>query len=432
MNINIEGIKTIIRRVTVKGSFTSNVSSTLFTQILGLLISIGNLAIIARWLGKEGIGILAVSQLVPRTFISFLSGGIGLSNIYYTGKEKYGIDELSANSMAYALIVTIIGSIIFSILVVTGAMEVLVPKTPIKLLLIGMILFPIELCSSLLQSILMGKQLIVTINIFQLVRTISIFVSVIVLVVILKVGITGAILAYIVAGMLYLLTVVVKVKKLGGTILPKCRKSIMSTTILFGLKGHFSSIFQYFNYRLDLYFINYFMSPSLVGIYTVSVRLGELLWYLPNAVSLVIMPKAAATEEKIMDKLTPKVLMITLCITLMGAIVMVVLGKSAIRIIYSEKFIESYLPLLALLPGILLMGGCKVLSNEIAGRGYPIYNTINTAIAFAITVALDLLLIPRFKVIGASLATTCTYSTMFAMSIIFWNEVKKKGSKQKK
>ena len=97
---------------------------------------------------------------------------------------------------------------------------------------------------------------------------------------------------------------------------------------------------------------------------------------------------------------------------------MALLGPLLIRIIYTDAFMDAYLPMLALLPGVVLLGSTRVLTNDIAGRGYPQYNSISSAVALILTVALDFLLIPRFGIMGAALASTASY-TMTALIALF-------------
>jgi O-antigen/teichoic acid export membrane protein len=85
--------------------------------------------------------------------------------------------------------------------------------------------------------------------------------------------------------------------------------------------------------------------------------------------------------------------------------------------------------MLALLPGVVLLGGGKVLTNEIAGRGYPHYNSINAGLALILTIALDLILIPRYGVLGASLASSVAYTLIFLTAIAFYLIVSRKASK---
>ena len=148
--------------------------------------------------------------------------------------------------------------------------------------------------------------------------------------------------------------------------------------------------------------------------------MAEILWFFPNAVGFVIFPKATATKPEAMSAFTPKVFWITLGVTALGAMGLVVLGKSFIQLIYSLNFVGAYLPMLVLLPGVILLGGAKVLTNEIAGRGYPQYNSLNAGIAFILTVIFDLILIPRYGILGAALASSISYAVGFFASVTFY------------
>jgi O-antigen/teichoic acid export membrane protein len=69
---------------------------------------------------------------------------------------------------------------------------------------------------------------------------------------------------------------------------------------------------------------------------------------------------------------------------------------------------------------VILLGGAKVLTNEIAGRGYPHYNSFTSGVALILTVLFDLILIPRFGIIGAALASSIAYGTIFFVAIGFY------------
>ena len=188
----------------------------------------------------------------------------------------------------------------------------------------------------------------------------------------------------------------------------------------FGLKGHIGNMLQFFNYRLDIFILNGFLGPANVGIYTVSVRLAELLWYLPDAVGFVIFPKAASSRPEDMNAFTPRVFHITLGLTALGALGLALFGRPAINLVFSSVFIGAYVPMLVLLPGVVLLGGAKVLTNEIAGRGYPHYNSLNSGLALILTVILDLVLIPRYGLLGAALASSIAYAAIFLTAIGFY------------
>jgi O-antigen/teichoic acid export membrane protein len=403
-----------------KHAFTQQVGVTLISQMAGISLAIVTTAIIARWLGPEGKGTIALALLIPGMLSIFLSGGINVANVYFAGSRKLSVSVLTENSVKFAFFSTIFGLFAVGILMVTGWLPALVPGISQFIIMVAMIGLPSGLLCGHLSAILQGLQRIVTINIINLVQSILTLVLTIILVIVLRLGLLGALLSYIGPGIVSLLIFVIILRREGGAFCPRWNPSIMRSVLSFGLKGYIGNVFQFFNYRLDAYFVNYFIGTGGVGIYSVSVGLAEILWYFPNAVGFVIFPKATATRPEVMSRFTPKVFWITLGVTALGAIGLVGLGKSLIQLIFSLNFVGAYLPMLVLLPGVILLGGAKVLTNEIAGRGYPQYNSFNAGVALILTVIFDLILIPRIGILGAALASSIAYTVIFFTSVGFY------------
>jgi O-antigen/teichoic acid export membrane protein len=416
-----------LRRLGVDGAFTRNVTSTFLVQVLSLFFGITTSAIVARFLGPEGKGLVALALLVPGMLGLFLSGGIETSNVYFAGSRRLDISTLAANSVAFAILATISGTVIVGGLVATGWLERLMPGVPVLLILFAMLEFPLRVLLRYFSTILQGLQRIITVNLVNLSDFVLTLILTIAFVVGLRMGSTGAVLASVGAVAVNLVIVSFLLRRLGGVFKPVWNRAVMRSTLSFGLRGYIGNVFQFFNYRLDMLLVNFFLDPAGVGIYTVSVRLAELLWNLPNAVGFVIFPKAAATRPERMNTFTPRVFRITMILTTLGAIGLALLGKPFIQLIYSSAFTTAYIPMLALLPGVVLLGGAKVLTNEIAGRGYPHYNSITTGISLVLTVVLDLLLIPRYGVLGASLASSVSYSVIFVAAIGFYRVVSRRA-----
>lgn len=405
------------------GKFKRNVGATVSTQLVGLILSITNAAIIARCLGPEGKGMLALVLLVPGMLGLFLSGGIGVANVYFAGSRRLDVARLTANSVGFAILATILGMSIMGGLVTTSWLDALLPGVPLWLAIIAMLGLPTTLLTGYggyFSTILQGLQHIMTVNIVNLAQGAIMLALTILLVVGFQLSLLGALLAFLGAGLTSLILTAVLLRREGAIFRPRWDLPVMRSTFSFGLRGHIGNLFQFFNYRLDLFIVNYFLGPASVGIYSVSVAVTELLWYLPNAVGFVIFPKAAATRPEEMNVFTPRVFRVTLGLTALGAIALAVLGRPFIQAIYSSVFISAYVPMLVLLPGVVLLGGSKVLTNEIAGRGYPHYNSINAGLALVLTVALDLLLIPGYGIVGAALASSIAYAAIFFTAIGFY------------
>ncbi len=420
-------IQSFLKDVSIRSPFIQNVTSTFLVRVLSLFFSIVNAAIIARLLGPEGKGMLALALLVPGMLGLFLSGGIEVANVYFAGSRRLDVPTLSANSVAFTILATIVGLGLVFALGAAGWLKVIVPGVPAWILFIAMLGFPISLLNGFFSTILQGLQRIVTLNLISLFNGFLTLILTLMLVVALRFGLIGALVATLLSGVLSLIVLVFFLRREGGVLIPRWERSVVRSTLSFGLKGQIGNMLQFFNYRLDMFILNGFLGPANVGIYAVSVKLAELLWYLPNAVGFVIFPKAAASRPEEMNRFTPRVFLITLGLTALGGLCLTLVGRPAIDLVFSSAFAAAYVPMLLLLPGVVLLGGAKVLTNEIAGRGYPHYNSINSGLALVITVVLDLLLIPRYGVVGAALASSVAYIVVFLTAIGFYLTVSRKA-----
>ncbi len=424
---NLRRLHILHQRIATRGAFARNVSTTFLVQVLTLVISLANAAIIARWLGPEGKGMLALALLVPAVLALFFSMGIGAANVFFAGSRRLDVAELAGHSITFAILGTAAGGIVAALLMATGWLERLVPGLPAWLLLLAILGLPASLLNGFLSAILQGLQRIIAVNLLTLGQSLVSLALTALLVVGLGQGVSGAVLAAVGAALGSLIALIVLVRRQGGRFRPRWERKTARAMLDFGLRGYVGNVLQFFNYRLDTFIVNIFLGAAQVGIYGSAVALAELLWYLPNAVGFVIFPKSAAASAEEMNRFTPRVFRLTLALTAAGAAALALLGGLLIRLIYGPAFSAAYLPLLVLLPGVVLLGGGKVLTNEMAGRGYVHYNSISAGLALALTVVFDLLLIPRMGVTGAALASTLAYTATFLAALAFYRSVSRRA-----
>lgn len=407
----------------LRSKFARNVTSTFTVQILSLLLATLNAAIIARVLGPSGKGILALTVLAPNILALFLNGGINVANVYYAGHRRFDVATLSSNSVAFTLMATALGIAVIVVFAATGLTGKILPGIPPELLALSMLGLPFSLLSTYFNSILQGLQLIGLVNLVSLTqRAVTVTLSLL-LVAGLQWGLVGAVLAVLISSVIAVGIASAMLRRRGASFRPRWNRLVIKTTLKFGLRGYLANVLQFFNYRLDLFLVNFYLGAAGAGIYTVSVAMAEMLWYLPNAVSFVIFPKAANTSAAAMNRFTPRVFRVTLGLTAAGAVVLALIGKPFIDIVYSPAFASAYMPMLALLPGVVLLGGGKVLTNEVAGRGYPQYNSVASGVSLVLTIGLDLLLIPRLGVLGAAVASSIAYTAIFGLALVFYRRV---------
>jgi O-antigen/teichoic acid export membrane protein len=413
-------------RLRAAGDFVYHVLTTFGTQWLILGLVLINSAVVARWLGPAGKGTLTLATLVTTSLVLFLGGGLNLAHVYYAGSRQIELPRLTANAVAVALPVNGLTALLVAVGFLTGWWQRLLPTMPAGVLLLALTWFPALLLREYLLGILQGRRRIPAVNLVNLSQAALTLVGTLVLVPGLGWGLVGAVLAVVIAGWTALGLTIGLVRREGARFRPLWDGKLLKVTLSYGLRGWLANILQFFNYRLDTFLLNGFVGAAAVGIYSVAVALAEMLWYLPNAVGFVLFPRAAATPAAVMNRLTPRVLLITMSLTALAAAALAVVGRPLIVLVFSTAFAAAYLPLLALLPGVVLLGGSKVLGNDIAGRGFPQYNSLGAGIGLVVTVIGDVLLIPRYGAVGAGVASSLAYAMVFLIHLTLYRLVSRR------
>ncbi len=411
-----------------RGQFRRQVGATLFSQVAALFLIVANAAIIARVLGPAGKGAYTLATLAPTVLGLLLGLGLGVANAFFAGSRRFTVAQLTRNSTGFALLASAAGLMAVAVLARSGLLARLLPGVPITVATLALTIFPLALFTGFLTSTLQGIGRIYAVNVVTLGQALANLLLTMAFVLLLGWGLPGAVLAFAGAAAVALLIAAHLLRADGGAYHPALESAVLRPALSFGLRGYIGNVLQFFNYRLDAFLVNAFLGPAGVGIYSVSVSLAEMLWYLPNAVSFVIFPRAARTRPKEMNAFTPRVFRATLGLTALGGLALALLGPALIRLIYGPAFASAFLPLLALLPGVVLLGGAKVLTNEIAGRGHPLYNSLASALGLVLTVGLDLYLIPRWGVLGAAVASSIAYAAIFVAALFFYARVSRRAA----
>ena len=140
-----------------------------------------------------------------------------------------------------------------------------------------------------------------------------------------------------------------------------------------------------------------------------------------QAASTVLFPRVAAeTEEQRRKGVTPLVARTVLWTTALGSLVLALFGHWIVFILYSEAFLPAVNALRALLVGIVALSTGRVLSNDIAGRGFPRFNIYTGLAAMLTNVVLNILWVPRYEIVGAAWASTVSYTVSFGSALFFY------------
>ncbi|MAE70954.1 MAG: hypothetical protein CME06_10855 [Gemmatimonadetes bacterium] len=200
--------------------------------------------------------------------------------------------------------------------------------------------------------------------------------------------------------------------------IPDARPSLPKVSapmLRFGLKEHAGNLAQYLNLRLDLLLVGIFLGPKETGLYAVAVSLAEVVWFIPDALGTVLLPRIARTGADTARAAAAGACRIALTISSAAALAIVLFGGTLLVVLYGHEFAGAWTPLAWLMPGVVLLSVSKVLSKHLSGTGHPGLSARASLISLIATLILDLALIPTFGLAGAALATTIAYGVHAAL-----------------
>jgi O-antigen/teichoic acid export membrane protein len=266
-----------------------------------------------------------------------------------------------------------------------------------------------------LNTILQGLEDFKAFNLTVLLPPYINLVGVVIALYFLKTGVVGAMLAYISGQLTGLLLVLILLRrKKSSAALAENRFSFFGyarRALAYGWKAHLSNILSFVNYRADIFLVNFFLTPAATGIYVVAVYIAERLWMLSQAASTVLLPRLSAMHQnpKARLALTNKGALTVAGLTAFASIVMSIGLYWLIAPVFGDEYTGALAAFFWLLPGIIAGAGARVQSNCIAASGRPEWNMYVAVGIVSINVMGNILLIPRYGIVGAACATSLAY-----------------------
>jgi O-antigen/teichoic acid export membrane protein len=132
---------------------------------------------------------------------------------------------------------------------------------------------------------------------------------------------------------------------------------------------------------------------------------------------MILLPRIAGTAEERQDEVTARVLRHTALLLGGICVAAALLVGPVVRLLYGEAFEGAVLATRLLLPGILALGLNGVLMNHFGGSGMPPVTTWSPLLGLVVNVGLNLVMVPRYGIAGASLTSSLAYALMFAVSL---------------
>ncbi len=388
-------------------------AGTIISMFFGFL----SRALIARYfsVGEYGVFNLALTVLS----IALVVATLGFQNslprevAYYREREPSRVRNLISTALTIALLNSLIWAIIL-FLEAESISQIFKDERLVYALRIIVFALPFWALIAVITSISRGFGRVREQVYFQNIVYPTVFLVLVVLGAVLSFSFTYVFFAYVTAQILTLLALtfdIWKIKLFEFKILLNLR--LGRELILFSLPLLFVGILDFVMTWADTLMLGYFKSSEVVGIYNAASPLARLIPVFLGSAAVVYSPIATSlyAQGKVREMgrvyqiLTKWIFLLTLPIFS----VMFLFPEATVKFFFGEKYVSSAPVLQILALGFMFHTFLGLNGLSLVVIGQPKLNMIGDTFAVISNVVLNILLIPKYGMVGAGVATAVSY-----------------------
>jgi len=399
----------------------------IITMVIGFISSI----FITRLLGAEGKGDYAVFSNAITLASVWLGLSLPSSIIYFAGSKKIDSGKMLSNGIALVLITSLLLFLFLKILFFYNRQWVVFPTKYQSNLwqLLFIVQFFLVQVAAIINAFLVANKIFIPQSIFNTASVIfNMLLWLLIFYNVINPGISGFGLVVVIVfllsvpNLLFLIIVLIKKTNIRPTF--QLMKFVeLKAMFFFSAILYITNAIQFFTYRMDIWFVDYYHGKAETGIYSLAVGLTQLLWIFPSAIATVIYSyTASANAEDNISFMIARSCRFTFTLSLSLGLLGLGLSYLFVPVFFGEIFLKTSSLMALLLIGIIPFSVTTVLGSYLAGINLPKQNLYAVLVGFTICLFLDITLIKTMGSIGASIATSVSYISITIYTIIVFKK----------
>lgn len=373
-----------------------------------LVLHVVSSVVVARALGVEGRGLLAVAFSLTLILVQVGTFGVLTANPYFAAREPGSVGRLVTNSLWLSLFLGVL--LVSAGVVVKLAAPDVVKGLTWAQLVIALAGVPFSLSNQFLHSILLGQGRTVAYNFVDVGLGVLSVLAIFLVLVPFDGGVTAAIVVTGAGYALGTLTWLFLLRGYNPPLLPD--GAFMKRLLGYGFRAYVATLIGFLVIRIDMLMVNGYLGPREAGRYAVAVALVDGLYLLPTTVGVNLFPRVArggetATSAEVFRNVA----------VLYGLVCLVTapFASLAIKVLYGPQFHEAVSLYLWLLPGAYALGMITILSHHFAGRGFPLDAVLVWFVGLGVNLAINILFLDSEGTYIASLASSVAYVLLLVL-----------------
>jgi O-antigen/teichoic acid export membrane protein len=183
-----------------------------------------------------------------------------------------------------------------------------------------------------------------------------------------------------------------------------------------GLPAVVVSLGQAMTIRIDRVLLGLLASTAQVGIYSVAATLSEALWLVPGSLAQVVFHRVAAGQATFRQLRAIRLL--NLGLSVVGALALGLLAPWLVDRLFGPSFGAATGALRVLLVAAVAIASYQVDVACVSASDRLVRASGVTSVGFGTVLLLDMLLIPRYGLLGAAWASVAAYALMALLAAL--------------
>lgn len=382
------------------------------TFIIKLIIAFSNLAIVivlSREIGAEGKGQASLILAAIAMLLLFCNIIGGASLPYFVPRYNTFLIFLLSN------IWTIIVCAIAGLILFFGN---IIPQQYIFHVVL------LSLISSFLatnQSILLGKERVMTFNYISLLQVILNLSFLLLLLKFNMKDVWAYVWSYYVAlGICLIISLVLIFKDLVTTEITDITKTLQEMFKI-GFNNQLAHVFKYGSGRMGFYLIAYYSGNNALGVFSNAVALVESVLIISNSYATILYPKVInSTNLSEAERLTMLMFKQSFYLCLIALFVLMIIPSEFWVILFGKEFYGVRKIIVLLAPGILFYNAALIFGHYFSGVGKVWVNTVANFLGLAIATIVSLFILPCYTTVNAAWVVTLSNCGIAIFSIVYF------------
>jgi O-antigen/teichoic acid export membrane protein len=388
--------------------FSDRVLVLFVTQVVSAGVGIFNGFVLARLLGPSAKGDYYLLTLLPSTIMVLVQLGLPQAFGFYSARGQTA--GLTRKSLMLTAAIAL-PALATAILLLPVLRATFMAGLETNHILFALLALPFALNATYTTGIVLGRQAVRWYAGVNITQTIGYSVLLVILVAMLGLGLPGALFIFVAITCVQAAGFLIGAARVTASHRDPGPAVSVRNLFGYGLRLYPAIITQFFSYRADVFMLAFLLADASapLGYYSMGVSMAEMVFFFPNAVAILLFPHVAGAVREDSDRQVPVVARVTLLMTAFFGLALVPVATVLITVILPD-FTPALPALYILLPGVVVFSVAKVLSGYLTGLGRTGLTSSVAVSSFVLNIVLNLMLIPRFGILGAATASLISYS----------------------